>query len=367
MSPRAELMARTRSAPDDLVAWLKLAAVCRMEGDRDAALNAATGAVTASPLDFTALLLRADILDALNDPQAPLAYERALAQRPERGLPPGMEAAVARAEAARATLLARREERLQAAGAVLDLDQGERTRVARFTSNILRRTRTFHSEPTNFHYPGLTELEFHDPAASPWLAQVAAETDAIAAEFEGVLNAERAELIPYISYQAHEPVAQWQVLNNSRDWTAIHLIRNGIEIAANARHCPRTMAMLSRLPQPAVPGCSPNAMFSLLAPGAIIPPHNGVANTRLICHLPLVVPADCSFRVGATTVQWQKGKPFLFDDTIEHEASNLGGALRVVLIFDVWHPDLSAAERRAVGAMMAADVATIDARPDTGL
>jgi aspartyl/asparaginyl beta-hydroxylase (cupin superfamily) len=95
-------------------------------------------------------------------------------------------------------------------------------------------------------------------------------------------------------------------------------------------------------------------MFSLLAPGAHIPPHVGVANTRLVCHLPLIVPAGCWFRVGAETRLWEEGKAWIFDDTIEHEALNPTGELRVILIIDTWHPDLGPAERAAVAAVMAA-------------
>jgi hypothetical protein len=51
----------------------------------------------------------------------------------------------------------------------------------------------------------------------------------------------------------------------------------------------------------AIAGCAANAMFSLLAPRTHIPPHVGVANFRLIAHLPLIVPNRCWFRVGAET------------------------------------------------------------------
>ena len=94
-------------------------------------------------------------------------------------------------------------------------------------------------------------------------------------------------------------------------------------------------------------------MFSLLAPRTRIPPHTGVANTRLVCHLPLIVPERCWFRVGAETREWEVGKAFVFDDTIEHEAANDSDRLRVVFIFDVWHPGLSEAERDTVAAIMA--------------
>jgi aspartyl/asparaginyl beta-hydroxylase (cupin superfamily) len=93
-------------------------------------------------------------------------------------------------------------------------------------------------------------------------------------------------------------------------------------------------------------------MFSLLAPHTAIPPHVGINNTRLVCHLPLVVPEGCWFRVGAETREWQEGTAFVFDDTIEHEARNPTDQQRVVFIFDVWHPDLSEVERQAVTALL---------------
>jgi aspartyl/asparaginyl beta-hydroxylase (cupin superfamily) len=96
-------------------------------------------------------------------------------------------------------------------------------------------------------------------------------------------------------------------------------------------------------------------MFSLLAPRTEIPPHVGVNNARLVCHLPLIVPEGCWFRVGAETRYWKPGEAFVFDDTIEHAAVNPSDELRVVLIFDVWHPDLSEVEREAVAALVATE------------
>ena len=109
--------------------------------------------------------------------------------------------------------------------------------------------------------------------------------------------------------------------------------------------------------QPRIPGASPNAMFSLLAPHTAIPPHVGINNARLVCHLPLIVPEGCWFRVGAETRHWQRGEAFVFDDTIEHEALNPTDKLRVVLIIDVWHPDLSSIEQKAVAELIGADIA----------
>ena len=111
------------------------------------------------------------------------------------------------------------------------------------------------------------------------------------------------------------------------------------------------MQALAGAPQPDQPGRTPTAMFSLLLPHTHIPPHSGVSNVRLVTHLPLIVPSDCRFRVGNETRAWQTGQAWVFDDTIEHEAWNDSEQLRVVLIFDIWHPQLSRAERALIGAM----------------
>ena len=74
----------------------------------------------------------------------------------------------------------------------------------------------------------------------------------------------------------------------------------------------------------------------------------GPTNRKLRCHLPLIVPEGglCRLRVGDQTVTLEEGKCYLFDDSFEHEAFNDADTPRVVLIIDVWHPDLSEKERQ---------------------
>ena len=74
-------------------------------------------------------------------------------------------------------------------------------------------------------------------------------------------------------------------------------------------------------------------------------------NTRLICHLPLIVPPGCRFRVGDEVRAWEVGKLLIFDDTIEHEAWNDGVEDRIVLIFDVWRPELTEKEKEELTAL----------------
>jgi aspartyl/asparaginyl beta-hydroxylase (cupin superfamily) len=147
------------------------------------------------------------------------------------------------------------------------------------------------------------------------------------------------------------PLNQWVELNNSPRWSAFHLYKMGALVEENAAKCPKTMKALRHAPQPDQPGRTPAAMFSLLKPNTRIPPHTGVTNVRLVTHLPLIVPEGCRFRVGNETRDWIPGKALVFDDTIEHEAWNDSDKLRVVLIFDIWHPELSQAERSMITAM----------------
>jgi tetratricopeptide (TPR) repeat protein len=336
--------------------WLRLAAVCRAQGDVAAALAATNEALKADPLHFLALLLRASLLERSGSSEAAQAYGHALAQRPPGELPSQVAAMVSHAQTRYRAYQEASDRALADAieTARLGLDEAEERRLARLRTNASRLTTVYHSEPTDYHYPGLVEREFHDRAQFDWLERLEAATELIAEEFAAVAAAERAELVPYVQYPEGVPLRQWKELNNSPAWSAIHLIKDGKPVEANARHCPGTLALLATLPQPAIANVSPNAMFSLLAPGAHIPPHHGVANTRLVCHLPLIIPDGCWFRVGAERRAWRKGEAWVFDDTIEHEAANESAALRVILICDVWHPQLSDRERAGVRVLVEA-------------
>lgn len=334
--------------------WMKLSAMRKASGDPAGALAAVDRSLAIQPLDFSALLYRAVLLDGIADPAAGEAFGHALALAPaEDQIPAAMKPAVAQARSRWLAHQQAQESRLSKA-IPAGLEPSEQRRIERLISNFSHRTRHFHQEPTTFHYPGLPEIEFHERAAFPELDALEAAASDIRAEFDALIAAEAAEMVPYIQYPDRVPLRQWKELNRNPKWTAIHLLQNGERVETNARHCPRALAALEKLGQPDVPGASPNAMFSLLAPRTRIPPHAGVANTRLVCHLPLIVPPDCGFRVGATTREWVQGEAFVFDDTIEHEAWNDGDELRVVFICDLWPPALDASERQAVAAVIAA-------------
>ena len=140
-------------------------------------------------------------------------------------------------------------------------------------------------------------------------------------------------------------------LANERSASSGNVVYDGIEVNHQFSKSARAEALLRGAV--AETGVAVD-IFSLLRPGAHIPPHHGLVNTRLICHLPLIVPEKCTFRVGNDVRDWRRGKAWLFDDTIEHEAWNRSAETRVILLFDVWRPELSQEERALVVSLFEA-------------
>jgi aspartate beta-hydroxylase len=207
--------------------------------------------------------------------------------------------------------------------------------------------------PSVFYFDGLPQREFYERESFAWLAGLEAATDAIRDELSAVLADERG-VTPYVRPEPNRPHHDFHGLLNDPSWSAFYLIEDGEPHPVNAVRCPRTLEALAEAPLCRMPGWTPSVHFSLLRPGARIPPHTGMLNTRLICHLPLVVPPGCALRVGGETRAWEEGKALVFDDSIVHEAWNGSDRLRAILLFDIWRPELTGAEREAVAAMFAA-------------
>jgi aspartyl/asparaginyl beta-hydroxylase (cupin superfamily) len=219
---------------------------------------------------------------------------------------------------------------------------------------VAGRAKPYFSECNQLHVPRLPAVPFFDRVEFPWLAEMEAKTAVIRDELAAALSAQQDQFNPYIAYQPGQPVNQWRELNNSKRWSAYHLWRGGVPQTDNLARCPETASALEQAQMAEIGGLCPNAMFSALAPHSKIPPHNGETNARVVAHLPLIVPEDCTYRVGADEHGWTVGEILVFDDTIEHEARNDSDELRVVLIFDLWNPLLAPAERAMVQAIATA-------------
>lgn len=224
-------------------------------------------------------------------------------------------------------------------------------RFSRGVDLLLGKRQVYLQQPTNFYYPELPQIEFYDPMDFAWVAALEAQTPRIRNEVRTLLDADTG-WVPYIESETRRPNANANPLLEDPNWSAFYLIKNGAQVADNALRCPDTMAALREVPLCRIPGRTPSVLFSLLRPGTRIRPHHGYTNARLICHLPLIIPSECGLRVGNETRAWREGEVVVFDDSVEHEAWNLSKETRVVMIFDVWRPELSDKERGLVATTL---------------
>ena len=334
--------------------WSNLAASLSALNLPQEETEAVERALALEPRHLASLLQKAALIEARGDPRnAARAYRNALATLPPGVTPPPeVSALLQRAREAvltdDAALAAAIEQRL--AGIREHHGGASYRRVDKCIDLLAGRRDRYYPQPTFMYFPEIPAVEYFDRSAFPWLDAVEAATEEIRAELTAVLISDRAGLEPYIAYPDGVPLDQWKELNKSRRWSAYFLCNQGVAQPAHAARCPRTMQALQGVPRCDVPGHGPTVFFSLLDAGTHIPAHTGVTNTRLTVHLPLIVPPNCAFRVGGETREWVPGKAWVFDDTIEHEAWNRSDSPRAVLIFDIWNPFLSDAERDLVRA-----------------
>lgn len=352
------LQAAHRAAPADPMILLTLGVVLRERGDTAGEWNAINAALAIDPYFLAGLLAKAGFMERSGKRRAAAdLYRNALKVAPPEPYWPEMlrpqlahaQAQVQRHLAEFAEHLANRLGANRAA-----LDAGVRGRWDESASIMSGSSKPYHADCNQLCVPRLPAIPFFDRKDFAWVEALEARTDAIREELQGALQHQQAGFTPYVTYAPGDPVNQWQELNHSQRWSTYKLWSHGTAVAVHQERCPQTTHALAGVEMAEIDGLCPNAMFSVLAPHTHIPPHHGETNARLVVHLPLVVPERCSYRVGFERRQWRVGEVLIFDDSIEHEARNDSDEPRAVLIFDVWNPLLSPAERDMVTAMMIA-------------
>jgi len=357
--------------PASIPGWLNLAAVRRRLNDVDGAFDALREVMRRDPRNFPALLMSATLMERQGDIKGAAGlYGAALSNAPpDNYLDRPTQQAVAHAREVHGRHTREMSDFIRAR--IGDTQSQcapiERRRVDSFIDMTLRVRKRYQQEPLEYFYPGLPAIEFYEREEFPWLADLEAATVPMQQELATILREDQAGFAPYIHYEDHMPLDQWRELNHSPRWSAFHFYEKGQPVAERCRRAPATMEVLARLPQAQVPLRSPSALFSVLQPKTRIPPHTGVANFRLVVHLPLIVPPACGFRVGGETRQWRIGEAWVFDDTIEHEAWNDSEQTRIIFICDVWSPRLSPEERAVIGEIIAATDAFNGTQPTSSV
>lgn len=335
---------------------MNVAIAQRALGNYPAAIESLNAVLAIDPYMFMALLSKGSILEQMDRPRhAAEVYRNALRiAPPESKLPAGLIAPVQQAR----TLISQQSEAMaahfrDALGPLLQSHEGEA--LGRFEEclDIVAGTkRVYNAEPVQLHVPQLPAIPFFDRSHFPWLETLEAATDTICGELDSLLGAGLPGFEPYVQYAPGTPENQFKALNHAREWSSLWLWKDGEAQSESIARCPKTAALLEQLPLADQPGFAPTALFSALAPHTHIPPHTGSTNARLLVHLPLVLPGPARFRVGNEQREWRMGEAWVFDDTIEHEAWNDADETRIIMIFDIWNPLLSAAERELVSALL---------------
>lgn len=343
----------TDSGQASAAIWVGVAMAHRALGDLAAERAALQAALRLDPRDLRALLMTADHYSAAKDARAADSFYAAFIKLAEGVADPAWQAEVARARRMQGQFAASYETQLRQKLRGFDLDQPQARRMRRSLDLMLGKSELYLQQPRNFYFPELPNIEYAERQAFPWLDRIEAATDDIRAELLRVLEEDAAAFSPYVEAEANRPSFDDKRLVGNPNWSAFYLWKAGAPVPENAARCPATLEALSEAPLCRIPGRTPSILFSLLRPGMHIAPHHGFMNARYICHLPLIVPEGCAMRVGSETRAWTEGKACVFDDSIEHEAWNRNpDHLRVVLIFDVWRPELAPEERDFVSSVV---------------
>jgi tetratricopeptide (TPR) repeat protein len=347
------LLASGTAEPGLLVA---LALACRMLGDTERAIALVDTVLADDPDQIRALLLKGSVLAERGEKASALAFfDRALALAGDAvDAPPEIRNELQQARRFQDERKAALSHALDSALVRAGLTANDAS--SRFGESIdilFARRQRFVQTPRYYFFPGLACTAFFPRESFPFFAALENETAAIRDEVRALI-AQPSTFEPYVKSNPLRPANRQAGMADNPAWGAFYLYKDGRAIDENLARCPKTAAAIARLPLCTMPNRSPSVLFSRLAPGARIPPHSGMVNTRLICHLPLIVPAGCGFRVGNQTREWVEGVAWAFDDSIEHEAWNYSEKERVILLFEVWRPDLSDTERRAICALFEA-------------
>jgi tetratricopeptide (TPR) repeat protein len=335
----------------DAAVWLLLAHARGQLGDATGKAAAIDQGLALDPRNPRLLIAKGDHLAQTGDRRASSSYYSAALTQASRlaAIPPDLQSQLRRVQAANQQVAQELEDFLRS-----ELDRqglgasNVSPRFSRSVDILFGKRSIYYQQPRYLHFPELPQIQFYPREAFPWLDSVEAATKEVQAELEAVL-AETDSFGPYLVPDPNRPKKQMPLAGNP-DWGAYFLWKDGLERPGAAR-CPKTMNALREAPLTQIPNRAPGILFSKLAARTHIPPHTGMINARLICHLPLKVPEGCGFRVGNETRTWVEGKAWAFDDTIEHEAWNKSDVDRYILLFDVWRPELTEEERAGVAAL----------------
>ena len=328
---------------------LMLARACAMAGDAAGEAAALDALLANEPANPRILLMRGDCFRRAGDDRAAVSFfQSALAAAAALpAVPPELASELREAQG---FIAASSQQFVKAVEDALTASGGGELRLRHAVDMLAGKREAYPQQPSVFYVPYLAPRQFFEREEFAWVAELEAQKEAIKQELLALIEADTG-FEPYVQPLENRPHRDFHGLLNDPSWSAFYLWKDGTLMEEQAARCPATVEALRNVPMSRVGSRTPSVLFSLLRPGAHIPAHTGMLNSRLICHLPLIVPEGCWLRVGNETRAVEEGKMLIFDDSIEHEAKNDSGETRIILLFDIWRPELSEAERRGVSAI----------------
>lgn len=233
--------------------------------------------------------------------------------------------------------------------------EGALVRVERWLAEYLSRRAPQSGDPLQrarfLYFPDISSDVFYPKELFPWIVDLERSLDAIRNEAVDRCFRTDAALVPFLSFSPSDRPSDY-LAGKEAHWDASFFFRDGRPHEDTHAACPKTSEVLNGLPLVRIRDHAPEICFSVLGPDSHILPHTGVTNTRLVLHLPLIVPPNCALRVRNVVHEWSEGEIVIFDDTYVHEAWNRSSHPRVVLLMDAWNPNLSIPEREAIAALV---------------
>ena len=337
--------------------WMGLAYAGSRLGDGESALKAVDKALELFPQNLRAIILKADLLKQQGTSRKALDYYTYALQLAAnaQNIPADIQQDLQRAEKMRAIQMDEYRsfliQEIKANG--LSLHPGNR-RFQQSLDIMLGNKEIYYQNPRRYYFPGLPQIQFYERDQFGWVGELESRTQEIQTELSAVME-DTPRFSPYVKKGDQHLGRDNKGLADNDDWSALFIWDYGHLVKENADLFPNTVDALESVPLPKITDQSPMALFSKLSADTHIPPHNGLLNTRLICHLPLIVPENCgALRVGNEMREWVEGELLVFDDSIEHEAWNRSQEERVILLFEIWRPELNDEERQLVTTMLQA-------------
>ena len=143
-------------------------------------------------------------------------------------------------------------------------------------------------------------------------------------------------------------------------WQQLVLFETGVRSEQGCKLAPKTCSLIMKYMKEISAECKHGQVkFSVIHPETHIWPHSGPSNCRLRAHLGLVVPEVTNedrleIRIADKYAHWEEGKFLIIDDSFEHEIwyQNKNGGERLVLLIDMWHPDLTQSQKETISPLI---------------